>query len=68
MRSLSADEVRTGYIYCAVPSADSNAERPTPNFLPTSFFLHKQSPFQPLKRKKFPNFSLPILHFILWYW
>ena len=32
MRSLSSDEVRTGYIYCAVPSADSNAETPTPNF------------------------------------
>ena len=58
MKSLSADEVRTGYIYCGVPSADSNAERPTPNFLPASSFLHKQSPFQPLKRKACLFFTL----------
>lgn len=58
MKSLSADEVRTGYIYYGVPSADSNAERPTANFLPASSFLHKQSPFQPLKRKSCLFFTL----------
>lgn len=38
-------------ISIAQPSTHSNAERSTPNFWPASSFLHKQSPFQPLKRK-----------------